>query len=358
VVELQAEESHRIAAPMPVSDLLHAVDIRGRTWCYLDVTESGGMSLPPNSAIMFYMVLDGTMTLTCAGGAKTRLNTGEAIFITSGEAHALRTGPQVKVRALPFLSDEQNVDTPPTFHLGEGRQYCARLLCARLRPTWPDTIGRPMLPSVLRLDDAASSSPPGTLPLALLPSSGFGAGATVLLTRLASVLFTGALRRELLQHRSPGDAAEDPVLKAMKLVELRPGLEWSVSTLARAVGMGRSNFSAHFSRTTGKSPMEFVTEIRMQRAAQLIRDSKMKVADIGEAIGYGCEIAFNRRFVRHFGISPSTMRAETQKGSNQGGAEAVPSILKGRAPAVTLRDIRHAEAGQLSLRLMQLTRTP
>ena len=46
----------------------------------------------------------------------------------------------------------------------------------------------------------------------------------------------------------------------------------------------------------------------MQLAADLLRSTPLKVADIAERVGYGSDAAFSRAFHRHVGIWPAEFR--------------------------------------------------
>src|SRR3546814_9288756 len=105
--------------------------------------------------------------------------------------------------------------------------------------------------------------------------------------------------------------------------------------------MGRSNFAAHFSHRVGKAPMEVVAEHRRRHAAMLLRQGRMKIAEIAELAGYGSEAAFSRRFSRYFGMSPSQLRDEARAEREQA-ASVRPERLRGllaherrKAPAET-----------------------
>lgn len=291
---------------MSVADLLDAVDLRGRTWCYVDLSDTGGYSVRPSDAALLHIVLTGQVVLARTGGEAIRLTAGEGVIVTSGEAHAIRASSVAAIETLDFLSREQNVDIPPSIRLGRSGSYCARVLSARMRMTCPENLSLAALPAVLRLQPG--EAPGSALDPALLPRHGVGPGATVVLTKLASAMLAEAMRREFFNRRTKDVAMANPLEQASELVRLNPGRNWTVETLARAVGMGRSNFSAQFGRSYEKSPMEFVTDVRMKRAAELLRQGNLPIQEIGELVGYACEPAFNRRFSKHFGVTPGAMR--------------------------------------------------
>ncbi|RYX81955.1 AraC family transcriptional regulator [bacterium] len=84
---------------------------------------------------------------------------------------------------------------------------------------------------------------------------------------------------------------------------------WSVETLAAQMYVSPTHFHRMVVRHTGTSPMEFVTRLRMRRAAELLRASDQTVEAIATSVGYGAAVAFSKAFKRHFGESPGKFRA-------------------------------------------------
>ena len=145
-----------------------------------------------------------------------------------------------------------------------------------------------------------------------------------MLTRLAALMLTASLRAHpqcLLLFRS--SAWSDPIAHALHLIGSDPAADWSVARLARKVGMGRSSFAARFAEQVGGTPMEVITERRMQHAAELLQQGELKIVEISARAGYCSEAAFSRRFTRYFGVSPGTMRRSAQ-GVHTAGAESSP----------------------------------
>jgi len=53
------------------------------------------------------------------------------------------------------------------------------------------------------------------------------------------------------------------------------------------------------------SPSELINDLRLQRAAHLIRAKADNVAQIGYAVGFNEQSYFSKRFRKKFGVSPS-----------------------------------------------------
>jgi transcriptional regulator GlxA family with amidase domain len=56
--------------------------------------------------------------------------------------------------------------------------------------------------------------------------------------------------------------------------------------------------------------MRYVAEWRMQLAADMMKTTPAKLAEVAEAVGYGSEEAFSRAFQRHVGTTPAQWRME------------------------------------------------
>lgn len=83
----------------------------------------------------------------------------------------------------------------------------------------------------------------------------------------------------------------------------------SVETLCSFLHLSPTYFSTLFKRAVGMSFTAYVTEIRMEQAARLLRESDEKTYLIAERTGYTDPNYFSYVFKRHFGVSPSKFRA-------------------------------------------------
>jgi AraC-like DNA-binding protein len=76
---------------------------------------------------------------------------------------------------------------------------------------------------------------------------------------------------------------------------------WTVESLAEAAGMSRSAFAARFKGLLGQTPLEYVTEWRMQKAMQLLEQRDKKMIDVARLVGYESDAAFSKAFKRVVG---------------------------------------------------------
>jgi AraC-like DNA-binding protein len=308
-----------------LSEFLNLLDLRGQTWCFVDIRSSGGFSTPANESVLFYAALQGSARITGVTGGTVDVRTGTVAMVLSGEAHTVRTNLDCSVRPLDFLREEPQVDELPTITIGNSGGVGTRLLCAKLKVSWPTGLRRVSMPSVVTIGtDKANYSSFSGVRAETLRITAAGAGAAAVLTRLAALMLTASLRSHpqcLLLFRS--STWSDPIAHALHLIGTDPAADWSVARLARKVGMGRSSFAARFAEQVGRTPMEVITERRMQYAAELLQQGELKIIEISARAGYDSEAAFSRRFTRYFGVSPGTMRRNA-KINSRAGAEGSP----------------------------------
>ena len=115
--------------------------------------------------------------------------------------------------------------------------------------------------------------------------------------------------RELLGRRRTDSAwktvegAKDYVAKHYADSEL------SVDSVCACLHLSPAYFSTLFKRETGMGFTAYVTELRMDRAARMLRESDEKTYLIAEQTGYTDPNYFSYVFKKHFGVTPSKYRS-------------------------------------------------
>lgn len=96
---------------------------------------------------------------------------------------------------------------------------------------------------------------------------------------------------------------------AINLMRSRPSQPHTVASLAKYVGMSRSNFAEAFRLGYGRTPMEFLRTTRLDHAANLLSGSSLAIKLVGASAGYHSRTSFALAFRRAFGMSPAGYRA-------------------------------------------------
>ena len=147
-------------------------------------------------------------------------------------------------------------------------------------------------------------------------------GQGVALSRLTEVLFVEVLRN-WVKSLAPGEggwlgAMADPHIgPALQLIHEQPDRPWTLDDLGQRVGLGRSAFSARFTKLVGQPMYRYLIGRRMAEAAFLLESSDDGIAQIATRVGYETVAAFSKVFHRHHGLTPGRYRAAWRSGSGR-----------------------------------------
>ncbi len=81
-----------------------------------------------------------------------------------------------------------------------------------------------------------------------------------------------------------------------------------ISVMASAYGHSRSNFTHHFTATTGFSPAAYVNEIRLEESGKLLKETTLTVKEIASRTGFTNSNHFCKTFKKHFHTSAMNYR--------------------------------------------------
>ena len=82
----------------------------------------------------------------------------------------------------------------------------------------------------------------------------------------------------------------------------------SLNDIADYIELNPSYFSNLFKTETGVNFSEYLLNIRMDKAKDLLRDPKIRIYEIGNLVGYDDAVSFGRAFKKKWGISPKEYR--------------------------------------------------
>ena len=152
-------------------------------------------------------------------------------------------------------------------------------------------------------------------------ASGSNAGSGLVLAKLSEVLFVETLRRYI--NALPPDqigwlaGARDPIIgQALALLHKEPAVRWTISSLARRVGLSRTRFAERFRHFLGVPPMAYLAQWRLKLGAEILSSTEDSIAEVAAAVGYGSEAAFNRAFRRQFDCPPAQFRRNRKEPGN------------------------------------------
>lgn len=92
------------------------------------------------------------------------------------------------------------------------------------------------------------------------------------------------------------------------LVEHIADPQLNIDSFAESMGYGRTTFYKKIKRITGTTPNDYIRSLRMNKAAELLKDDRLTVAEVGYQVGIGDPYYFSKSFKSFFGVSPTKYR--------------------------------------------------
>lgn len=143
-------------------------------------------------------------------------------------------------------------------------------------------------------------------------------GATATLPRIAHLLLMLgeiAAQFEAPHHGAREKTPHPAALRAMQRLENEMDKPWTLDLLARELHLAPGYLARVFKAATGLAPIVWLHRLRAERAAQLLLQTALPVAEIGARVGWDNPNLFARRFRTAFGVSASSYRARFRSGS-------------------------------------------
>jgi AraC-like DNA-binding protein len=305
-----------------LAQVLDRVRLGGSLLFHYELGHPWSLALPAFPYAVFHYLSRGSATLALEQGRKLRMTEGDFVVITRGEPHVIYSDRRTK--PFPIL----DLDRAPA-HLGAVRhggsaEPFSRMICGHF------TLSRrsrgsvlELLPPVLLLKPTADGDWLEAILQRMVSESALERpGQRVALSRMTEVLFVEVLR-SWIKSLGPGEggwlgAMADPHIgRALQLIHERPDRPWTLRDLGHRVGLGRSAFSARFTKLVGQSMHRYLIERRMAEAAFLLESSDDGIARIATRVGYETAAAFSKLFHRHNGLSPGRYRAARRSGGGR-----------------------------------------
>jgi AraC-like DNA-binding protein len=98
------------------------------------------------------------------------------------------------------------------------------------------------------------------------------------------------------------------VLRAQQLLAESFAAPPSLDALAHAVGLSRSSLCVGFRRIVGQTVFDYIADLRMQHALELLKDRETSITQIAHEVGFSQTSAFTIAVQRRFGTTPTELR--------------------------------------------------
>jgi AraC-like DNA-binding protein len=142
-------------------------------------------------------------------------------------------------------------------------------------------------------------------------------GSELTVNKLTEVLLVQLLRVDFGRDDRAGIVAalrDKRIANALTQVHQDPGAGWTIERAANAASMSRSGFARKFKELLDMNFFDYLTRLRMRNARELLTTTSLRVADIGEHVGYQSELSFVKAFKKLHDVTPRRWRQRPNSG--------------------------------------------
>ena len=304
-----------------LTDILSTLRFKGSLYFRTDLSSPWSIYVPEKAGVArFHIVIRGQGWLHVEGRPNASpISNGDLAIVPHGAGHTILDDPTTPSRPLDDVLTETNYTGEGALIYGGGGSGTC-LVCGEF--SFADGVIHPLLtnlPPLLHVPGNESYNRTwldSALGFIAHEAVAGKSGSTAIINRLSEIIFIQVIRAfaDASHAKIPFLAAlsNPQISQALAAIHARPAEYWTVEKLGRLVGMSRSAFSNRFSELVGMSPHQYLTLIRLQRAAFCLATTKDALISIAEGIGYQSEAAFSTAFKRHFGVRPGEYRQKKQ----------------------------------------------
>jgi AraC-like DNA-binding protein len=272
----------------------------------------------------FYSLVRGSCYLEIDGSEMPLpLAAGDVVMLAQGTGHTLRDCLQSPTIALEEMArngcSSQGLKTLQWDGSGDTTALVSGAFKFENRRT---SHFLSILPPLLYISAEDGHNVPGlknTLQLLVDESAPKTPGTEIIRARLTDVLFVQILRAFIAQvtklsQNCKGSArllrafVDPQISRALTLIHQQPQRRWTLTELAKQLGMSRTSFAVRFSQVAGITPLDYVRKWRIHRACDLLQQAEHSLDEIAERVGYESGAAFSKAFKREMGITPGLYR--------------------------------------------------
>jgi len=277
-----------------LSDILKSLRVSGSVYFCNHIEPPWTIELHNETTAVFHLVRRGSCWVQ-VGDKIEQLSAGDLIFLGPGVHHILTTEP-------PKGESETNNDS-------------TLMLCGdcsfehdNLSPL-KDIFGQ----STIVREDEIRKHPwlKGTFNQLSSEYMAQQPGTEIIVNKLTEVVLVELIRINFGRQEDHSFiyALQDKrIKKALECIHESPENHWTIETLASTIGMSRAAFSKKFTLLVGQTVFTYLSNLRIQKAKEMILNTNDFIDDIALSVGYESERAFNKTFSKYMGMTPKQFR--------------------------------------------------
>ena len=240
-------------------------------------------------------------------GIEEVLKEGEVLFHKPGVSHALKAdgkrAPNVFIISFECKSEAIRFFEESHLILDSGLLHLIFAIIEEGKRTFDSPYSDPQIKKMKLLEKTAL-------------------GGQQLIKNYLELLLINLMRNEIESCRSSAvflssekfnERISDKVIEFMKA---HVSEKLSVSDICATIHYNKSYIFRQFKKTTGYSLMAYFVKLKIQSAKEMLRETKMSILEISDALSFDTANYFSKTFKKHTGYTPSTYR-KMRRGSKR-----------------------------------------
>lgn len=269
------------------------------------------LNLPCRDWVTLHYTLDGDGELKLGSGELLPMFGNSLAVMPPNLTHSVQCGTVAHETGI----DGQGDPDAPLCELVAGSldQVALTIACGRIQVSYAGGLGLfDHLKEAIVLDCSDSPQMRQIFELLIDEYRRCGPACAAMMTALMNQCLIEVLRQA--EEQAGGSlpwlsALDDPRLsKVVETILDHPENSYSLESLASVAAMSRSTFARHFEQCFGRTPMDYLRDVRLRRAGQLLQVGGTNVDAVASKVGYASRSHFSQAFSEQFGCSPTEFR--------------------------------------------------
>lgn len=302
-----------------LSSILNEVRISDSFFVKSECFSPWGFENKASNEAIFHFVIKGEVEIKSFNGELIKLEEGDLILAPHGEGHYLQSNEGVNMQKFEDIILDKTTSKTPLLRLGENGDKSV-LLCGGMKfsPSWhPLFKSLPTFVCLKRKDQVCTQWLDTLIKLMSMEVELDFPGSQAIITRLCESLVIESIRKHMMKDECNNDfsfALQDRYIgQAIVMMHKEPQKIWTVESLARQLDMSRTSFAKKFSSKVGSTPIQYLSFLRMNLAADSLKNGLNSIAQIAQDVGYESVVSFSRAFKKFWGESPGKFKLISQK---------------------------------------------
>lgn len=98
------------------------------------------------------------------------------------------------------------------------------------------------------------------------------------------------------------------IFHLQKQILENPDRDWTIEQMSEIAGLSVPHFQKLFKSNTGKPPIAYLQDLRLEKARELLETTFLQIQEIRTKVGIPHDSHFTRDFKKKYGISPTEYR--------------------------------------------------